>query len=599
MGWFAGPITTKPTPGYMLTYMFVNLFHIDCLVAQWIKRWTLNHKTFASGNALLEVVSIGGSVPQEKALFCIQYNSLHQTLPSTVKDATPYDLIDFSNIEGCNASEYRGHQIFSSRPIVAVARGGCTFTDKAAVAESQMAAAVLVVDDKDSTSTPLPGGNKTEFNAFNISLAVIAWQDYRSLLDFQQKIRVSLYSPPPLLWDGNMVFIVFASTILVMAGGAWAAYSEEHALRQHKSNASKSRDSTDGSNDEEEGNPFTVTGVLIWFFFICATILLLYFFYNYMVYVFIALFCIVGAHSLYRCLLPLWTYIMPINYDIPLNRLPCFKSKAKLGSLILLMPCVTIAIFWAVERHSAYAWILQDILGASFCIFLIQSLRLPSLKIIGILLVLLLVYDVFFVFITPLFTSDGESVMVSVATGGKGGSKESLPMVFLIPLFGSSPQYKCRERAYSLLGFGDVIIPGLLVAYNAVCDVRLKGNRCTLCMPYYLTAVTGYMFGMAVCMVSLILMESGQPALLYLVPCTLIPTVTMAACRKQFVLLFRGHATIYVFSLDDVEAQVGAASDSERHVQVDNVGEEEEEEEEEVSALVRNDRDQEHINLIH
>ena len=65
----------------------------------------------------------------------------------------------------------------------------------------------------------------------------------------------------------------------------------------------------------------------------------------------------------------------------------------------------------------SYGWVLQDILGVLFCISLLKNLRLPSMKICTLLLVLLLVYDVFFVFITPLFSANHNSVMVDVATG--------------------------------------------------------------------------------------------------------------------------------------------------------------------------------------
>ena len=60
---------------------------------------------------------------------------------------------------------------------------------------------------------------------------------------------------------------------------------------------------------------------------------------------------------------------------------------------------------------------LQDILGVCFCISLVKLIKLPSLKISALLLVALLVYDIFFVFITPLFSARGKSVMVEVATG--------------------------------------------------------------------------------------------------------------------------------------------------------------------------------------
>ena len=55
---------------------------------------------------------------------------------------------------------------------------------------------------------------------------------------------------------------------------------------------------------------------------------------------------------------------------------------------------------------------------------------MPSLMICSILLGILFFYDIFFVFITPLFTRNGKSVMVEVATGGETG--EQLPMVLKV-----------------------------------------------------------------------------------------------------------------------------------------------------------------------
>lgn len=56
----------------------------------------------------------------------------------------------------------------------------------------------------------------------------------------------------------------------------------------------------------------------------------------------------------------------------------------------------------------------------------------------------------------------GESIMVKVATGGSSSgssSGEQIPMVFKVPRLGSSPMKVCG-LPYSLLGFGDIIVPG-------------------------------------------------------------------------------------------------------------------------------------------
>lgn len=46
---------------------------------------------------------------------------------------------------------------------------------------------------------------------------------------------------------------------------------------------------------------------------------------------------------------------------------------------------------------------------------------------------------------------------------------------------------------------------------------------------------------MVVTFLALIYMKMAQPALIYLVPCTLIPTHVVAAFRKQWLVMWKGH----------------------------------------------------------
>lgn len=69
-------------------------------------------------------------------------------------------------------------------------------------------------------------------------------------------------------------------------------------------------------------------------------------------------------------------------------------------------------------RHASFAWLLQNALGVCFIAFLLQTVALPSGRVASVFLAALFCYDVFMVFITPLFMPRGESVMVRVATGG-------------------------------------------------------------------------------------------------------------------------------------------------------------------------------------
>lgn len=69
-------------------------------------------------------------------------------------------------------------------------------------------------------------------------------------------------------------------------------------------------------------------------------------------------------------------------------------------------------------RRASWAFVLQNMLGMCFMAFVLQTITLPSLRVASVFLVALFCYDVFMVFITPLFMPGGDSVMVRVATGG-------------------------------------------------------------------------------------------------------------------------------------------------------------------------------------
>jgi signal peptide peptidase-like 2B len=82
---------------------------------------------------------------------------------------------------------------------------------------------------------------------------------------------------------------------------------------------------------------------------------------------------------------------------------------------MIQIACMSIEL---VCRRAAWAWVLQNILGMCFMTFVLQTVTLPSIRVASVFLIALFVYDVFMVFITPLFMPRGDSVMVRVATGG-------------------------------------------------------------------------------------------------------------------------------------------------------------------------------------
>ena len=74
-----------------------------------------------------------------------------------------------------------------------------------------------------------------------------------------------------------------------------------------------------------------------------------------------------------------------------------------------------------------------------------------------------------------------------------------------------------------MLGFGDVILPALLVGYALAFDLVLQkhnfvsGGRLSR-YRYWIVSVTAYAAGMIVTFIAMALTRRPQPALLYLVP---------------------------------------------------------------------------------
>ncbi|KAG9142072.1 hypothetical protein Leryth_016292 [Lithospermum erythrorhizon] len=115
----------------------------------------------------------------------------------------------------------------------------------------------------------------------------------------------------------------------------------------------------------------------------------------------------------------------------------------------------------------------NDILG-------IEMLSLGSFKTGAILLAGLFVYDIFWVFFTP--------VMLLFPTSNVA-------------------------RPFSMLGLGDIVIPGIFVALALRFDVS-RGKQ----SQYFKSAFLGYAVGVILTIIVMNWFQAAQPALLYIVP---------------------------------------------------------------------------------
>ncbi|CAO2645675.1 Signal peptide peptidase-like 2C [Lemmus lemmus] len=341
-------------------------------------------------------------------------------------------------------------------------------------------------------------------------------------------IRVAMYAPLEPTVDYNMAVIFILAVGTVAAGGYWAGLIQSRGVT-----AERFQRTWEEENDEDVPVDFTpaMTGAVVTMS--CSIMILLYFFYDCFVYVMIGIFGLGASTGLYSCLAPIVRHLpLRENQRAP----PGHRAYLKLPLLLLASLCAMVTLLWVVYRNEdRWAWLLQDTLGVAYCLFVLRRVRLPTLKNCTSFLLALLAFDVFFVFVTPLFTKTGESIMVEVASGpADSSSHERLPMVLKVPRLRFSALTLC-DQPFSILGFGDIVVPGFLVAYCHRFDVQVHSRQV-----YYLACTMAYAVGLLVTFVAMVLMEMGQPALLYLVSSTLLTSLAVAACRQELTLFWTG-----------------------------------------------------------
>eukprot|EP00743_Colponemidia_sp_Colp-15_P006856 GILK01007394.1.p1 GENE.GILK01007394.1~~GILK01007394.1.p1 ORF type:complete len:339 (-),score=41.64 GILK01007394.1:116-1132(-) len=180
---------------------------------------------------------------------------------------------------------------------------------------------------------------------------------------------------------------------------------------------------------------------------------------------------------------------------------------------LALIPALAIGIAWLILRDEPYAWILQDILAVGVCVLAVSVLKAPSLKLSTFLLVLALLYDVFWVFIAGHIFPNGHVQDKAGAGVMEEVVKSNLPNMFKIPDW---------EDDFMILGLGDVILPGVQGCYLLASKHHSS---------YFLPHIFAYLVGISLAMTVAICTDTGQPALLFVVP-AIVGAVVLVAWRK-------------------------------------------------------------------
>lgn len=237
-------------------------------------------------------------------------------------------------------------------------------------------------------------------------------------------------------------------------------------------------------------------------------------------------FALVGAYSLTEAFVPIVS-----NTLFGGARGKTFHGKMQLpfvGEQVLELS-VAWSLTFLVAAAFAYSWfqtkhyILNNIFGISLSIKGIESLSLGSYKVGAILLSGLFFYDIFWVF--------GTDVMVTVATSFDAPIKLVFPRVFKTAEV---------EGKQSILGLGDIVIPGIFIALLLRFDAERAGVSHiseSFSKPYFHISLLFYILGLVATVLVMYVFNAAQPALLYLVPACLGSSFVTAWYRGEIPAL--------------------------------------------------------------
>ncbi|XP_077250447.1 SIGNAL PEPTIDE PEPTIDASE-LIKE 3 isoform X2 [Tasmannia lanceolata] len=413
-----------------------------------------------------------------------------------------------------------------SNSIALSVRGDCTFTAKAQVAQLGGASGLLVINDKEDLYKMVCTENDTSIN-IKIPVVMIPKSAGETVKDSlaRGKVELLLYSPNRPAVDFSEIFLWLMAVGTIVCASLWADYiaCEQNDERYNQLTRKDPPNAGTVNKDdlEKEILDINVMGAVVFIITASIFLVLLYFFMSsWFVWLLIILFCIGGTEGLLICSVTLISRICR-GCGRKTLQLPILGEVSVL-SIVVFPFCAAFSIFWAANQHASYAWIGQDILGVCLMITVLQMARLPNIKVASVLLSCAFFYDIFWVFISPLIFH--ESVMIAVARGDNSGG-EAIPMLLRIPRFFDP------WGGYDMIGFGDILFPGLLVSFSYRYD---RANKKRILNGYFLWLVLGYGFGLFLTYLALYLMDGhGQPALLYLVPCTLGLIVILGWMRGE------------------------------------------------------------------
>jgi len=252
-----------------------------------------------------------------------------------------------------------------------------------------------------------------------------------------------------------------------------------------------------------------------------------------------AYFVLIGTAALVATIDPLVAPFLPAAFPhkdltIKIPAIPHlmpegFEFSFSTFEAVLAIPAAGFCYWYWTTKH----WLGNNALGIAFSLQGIEHLSLGAVQNGVILLCGLFFYDVFWVFCTP--------VMVSVAKSFDAPIKLLFPRVPMPTTADAS--------AFSMLGLGDIVIPGIFVAIILRYDAEHNnfhgpqtanggGADKKRTTRYFRSVFIGYVIGLATTIAVMNIFQAAQPALLYIVPAVLITAFGHAKIAGEAEKLF-------------------------------------------------------------
>eukprot|EP00485_Elphidium_margaritaceum_P005748 CAMPEP_0202689728 /NCGR_PEP_ID=MMETSP1385-20130828/4926_1 /ASSEMBLY_ACC=CAM_ASM_000861 /TAXON_ID=933848 /ORGANISM="Elphidium margaritaceum" /LENGTH=507 /DNA_ID=CAMNT_0049344907 /DNA_START=40 /DNA_END=1563 /DNA_ORIENTATION=+ len=437
-----------------------------------------------------------------------------------------------SDPKGC--SEWPSGSISQSKSINIgmVERGVCTFFDKTKFAQRAGLNVLMVVSNDESLEPmgvdeeALKAWNQEAILTFMVPLSFRSFMNENTDASTSMQIRVTEYKST--IYDSGMIVMVLVATLLVFLGAYYSSDTEREMYDAANSGSSyKSLRRTVPVQ--------VINNQMAWSFVVVAStgLLVLYFFVSKIFIVIVLVFCMSATNGLSNIFTHFIDRVWPDLQHHPFIDIPAFELNLTVSDFLGLIPACIISLTWFWIRTTAtFAWMLQNVMCVGLLLVLQRTVRLTDIKTASILLSTAFLYDIFWVFISPMFFQS--SVMVAVATYNHGDSaNDTLPVVLKFPRIDDIFHH------HMILGLGDIALPGLLVSFLLRYDYVNKTGM-SITKGYFVPALIGYAVGMMLTDINLVLMQHGQPALLFLVPCTLGTTYVLAYKRGHLNSMLYG-----------------------------------------------------------